>query len=913
MRKTTLFLFILVSFFQVNAQNLKDTISNKVITIFHYGPSDEFINKLSDHFHIKVKYDTAFLHKTILDIDFASVKLPDVLKEFCKKTDSKFLINSKNIVYIFKKYQKIDIDAVDFVPELVVKKVYEGPPSKTNFTITGRTVDKKTGETLPYVTLNVVNTKIQTISNIDGLFTLNNVPSDTAKISANYVGYNTFNIFLTPTTITQNLKFELDQPSTFDDEVVVVAKIPNILKANEKVGMYKMTPSKLAVLPNVGEKDILRSFQLMPGISAANENSAGLYVRGGTPDQSLVLYDGFTVYNVDHLFGFFSAFNSNAIKDVQLYKGSFDSKYGGRMSSVAEFTGKEGSSKKLNFGVDISLMSVNAFFESPLSKKSTFFIAARKSFKGPLYDKIFKQYSAEQPVTGSGFSGGRRGNRFAASNTSQIASYFYDLNAKYTYRPSTKDVISLSFFNGTDDLDNSTKINPPSFLSNTGIKLSFDNSDITNWGNTGTSAKWSRKWNSNLYSNTLISFSNYYSDRNLSSAGSIVRNDSTITFNNGTFENNRLKDYSAKIDFEYKLSGMSQLEFGTQINHFDVSYKYAQNDTSYIINRQTQGNLSAAYLQHKFNYNDIFKMTLGGRANYFQPTQQFYFEPRVNAQLNLSKEFSLKAAGGRYYQFIKRVVREDIQQGSRDFWILTDGVKLPIAYNDQMSVGASFENKNYLFDVEAYDKKLMGLSEYSLRIARSFTIPGQSSLVPVENFLQGTGKARGIDFLIQKKSGKINGWIAYTLGEVLNNYPAYKDGDFYASNDVTHELKIVGIYKWRSWDFSMTWIYATGKPYTSIDGGYSQNLPDGSTRTFYIVSDKNANRLADYHRMDVAANYNLKFADHSTATISFSIFNLYDRKNDWYKQFATQSDYIVETTKNYLGITPNITFSYKFL
>ena len=281
--------------------------------------------------------------------------------------------------------------------------------------------------------------------------------------------------------------------------------------------------------------------------------------------------------------------------------------------------------------------------------------------------------------------------------------------------------------------------------------------------------------------------------------------------------------------------------------------------------------------------------------------------------MNLSKEFSLKAAGGRYYQFIKRVVREDIQQGSRDFWILTDGVKLPIAYNDQMSVGASFENKNYLFDVEAYDKKLMGLSEYSLRIARSFTIPGQSSLVPVENFLQGTGKARGIDFLIQKKSGKINGWIAYTLGEVLNNYPAYKDGDFYASNDVTHELKIVGIYKWRSWDFSMTWIYATGKPYTSIDGGYSQNLPDGSTRTFYIVSDKNANRLVDYHRMDVAANYNLKFADHSTATISFSIFNLYDRKNDWYKQFATQSDYIVETTKNYLGITPNITFSYKFL
>ena len=166
--------------------------------------------------------------------------------------------------------------------------------------------------------------------------------------------------------------------------------------------------------------------------------------------------------------------------------------------------------------------------------------------------------------------------------------------------------------------------------------------------------------------------------------------------------------------------------------------------------------------------------------------------------------------------------------------------------------------------------------------------------------------------LFRSKVGKLNGWIAYTYGVVTNNYPDYKVGDFYASNDVTHEFKIVSIYKWYNWDFSSTWIYATGKPYTSVDGGYTQSLPDGSTRTFYIVSDKNANRLADYHRMDIAATYNVKIEKIGSASISFSIFNLYNRKNEWYKIFNSQSNYIVETTKNFLGITPNITLTYKF-
>jgi hypothetical protein len=922
MPKKIFFVLCLLISFNLKAQNKVDTILKKNITIIHFGDLSSLVNKISEKYNIKFNYDTSKFDKiSELQLDFDNITLEEALKKICNITRSKYIINNIGKIYIIDKFIEVDPGKINVTIKQELKKEYKGAPTKKNFTISGRVIDKKTGESLPYANVGIANSKINIIANVDGLFTLTNIPNDTLKILANNVGYETLEYYLTPTTVLNNLVLELEQPELFNSQVVVFSKIPNILKANDKVGVIKLTPSKLNVLPNLGEKDILRALQLMPGVSAANENSAGLYVRGGTPDQSLVIYDGFTVYNVDHLFGFFSAFNANAIKDVQLYKGSFDAKYGGRLSSVAEFTGKEGSSKKMNYGGDISLMSFNGFFETPINDKSTFFIAGRRSYKGPLYNTIFKQFNPETTSPtgrlGGGSFGGRGFQRFGASNSSELSSFFYDLNSKYTYRPNKKDVISLSFFSGGDDLNNSTKINPPSFLSNTGVNLSFDNSDITNWGNIGSSAKWSRRWSSKLYSNTLASFSNYYSQRNLSNSGSIVKNDSTINFKTGTFEDNQLLDYSIKSDFELKFNELNKLEFGGQVNNFDVKYKYAQNDTSTIIDRHTNGNLIAGYLQDKVEVYGFLKLTFGGRINYFQPTKKYYIEPRLNLTYNLTDKLLLKGSAGRYYQFIKRVIKEDIQQGSRDFWVLSDGEKLPIAYNDQISFGGSYESKDYLFDVEAYNKNLFGLSEYSLRINRQFGGPGgpgqnNNTLIPVESFLQGTGKAKGIDFLIQKKSGKFNGWIAYSLGEVTNNYPAYKIGDFYASNDVTHEFKVVGIYKWHDWDFSSTWIYATGKPYTSVDGGYSQSLPDGTTRTFYIVSDKNANRLTDYHRLDIATTYNIKFERHGSASLSFSIFNVYNRKNEWYKMFSSQSNYIVETTKNFLGITPNLTLTYKF-
>jgi hypothetical protein len=676
-----------------------------------------------------------------------------------------------------------------------------------------------------------------------------------------------------------------------------------------------MTPRKLAELPNIGERDILRSLQLMPGVSAANEGSSGLYVRGGTPDQNLILYDGFTVYHVDHLYGFFSAFNPNAVKDVQLYKGGFESKFAGRLSSVTEITGKDGNSKGLNYGGDLSLLSANVFAEVPIGKKFTSLFAFRKSYQGPIYDKIFKQYnSASDRVAvqrpGGGMGGPGRGfnNNFAA----QVSSYFYDLNTKMTYRPSDKDAVSFSLFNGTDNLDNGMKLDMPDFMRDAGRSFSSDNTDLTEYGNLGASLKWSRRWNSKLYGSTLFSYSNYYSNRDRSNNRTMTDSIGNIeTFKMGTIENNDLRDYSFKSDYTYDISEKNQLGFGVQLTQYDIDYSYSQNDTSVILDISSKGKLMGGYLQSKLKFLDHhLTLTPGIHATYYEVTGKTYAEPRLSASYDMNDKLKIVGAWGQYYQFANRIIREDILSGSRDFWILSDEDKIPVSKATHYIIGTNYDTKEYLFSIEAYYKQLSGLSEYSLRFNPR---PGQRGVNYEQNFYTGKGYAQGIELLAQKKYGNLTGWVSYTLAQARNQFDVYGEDYFPASQDVTNEFKAISIYRWRNWSFSGTWIYTTGRPYTAPEGGYKVTLLDGTEKTYISAGIKNSRRLADYHRLDLAVNYFIKSRDRQTdrGSVSFSLFNVYDRNNIWYKEYQIVEDEIISIDKEFLGITPNLTLTLK--
>jgi ferric enterobactin receptor len=397
------------------------------------------------------------------------------------------------------------------------QKTYFGPPKKFNYTLSGIVKDQLTGEALPFASLRVSGTRYGVTANADGYFTLPKIPTDTSTLVVSYIGYTSASIFLNPELPIKNFRIELSPSSKVLDDIIVISSKENVsFSQRDEISVIKITPQLISSMPNIGEKDIMRSFQLMPGVSAYNESSSGLYVRGGTPDQNLVLYDGFTVYHVDHLYGFFSAFNTNSLKDVQLYKGGFESRFGGRLSSVTEITGKDGNQKKFNLGGDISLLSVNLFTEIPIGKRFTSVIAFRRSYKGPIYNKLFEKFNGNEsenettlPPPGGGPSGGGPsgggpggpGGPPQANTT--VSSFFYDLNGKFTLRPTDSDIVTVSVFNGTDKLDNGNSISAPS-LSGGPSGLDISNTDLTQYGNVGMSLKWSRKWTSRLYGTTII-------------------------------------------------------------------------------------------------------------------------------------------------------------------------------------------------------------------------------------------------------------------------------------------------------------------------------------------------------------------------------------------------------------------------
>lgn len=792
-------------------------------------------------------------------------------------------------------------------------KQYFGPPTTFNFTLTGQVRDRSTGEALPFATVMVKGTSSGTVTNADGCFTLVQVPTDTSVLLAQYVGYATTSFFLTPYTTKKNLLIEIRPSMQTLQTVNIVGEKEELVLANKTdVNTVKMTPKKLENLPSFGEKDIMRSLQLLPGISASNESSSGLYVRGGTPDQNLVLYDGFTVYHVDHLYGFYSAFNTNAVKDVQLYKGSFESRFGGRISSVTEITGKDGNQNKFNAGVDVSLLSVNAFLEVPIGRKFTSVIAFRRSYQGFLYNTIFDKFnkrSTENQPENTGGPGGRQ-----VQNTT-VTSYFYDLNGKFTFRPSERDIFSLSIFNSSDKLDNSSAMSAPSFGASGG-GFGMNSTDLTKYGNIGASLKWARKKNDKLYRTTLLSYSNYFSDRDRSQDRNTMNTsgDTLNTTRMGMFENNDLRDYTFKTDYQWDLAPSVQLAFGAFGTWFDIKYDYAQTDTSNVLDKDNEALLIGGYFQGKFKLaKDKLQILPGFRFNYFGPTGHFYPEPRLSVNYNLTDRLVVKAGTGLFYQFVNRVTREDIMSGSRDFWLLSNGSSVPVSSAVHFDLGLAYETVDYLFSAEAYYKQIENLTEYSLRFD-----PSPMGVSVDENFFSGQGFSEGIEFLAQKKAGNLNGWLSYTLGEARNRFDVYTGSYYPANQDVTHEFKAVLMYKLKRWDFSATWIFATGRPYTAPSGAYTITLLDGTTQDFFTVTAKNGVRLPDYNRADISVNYKLLLGNkgerkrRDIGYIGFSIFNLYNRQNVWYKEFVIEDRAIVETNVNYMGITPNIVLSLKF-
>ncbi len=899
LKRNTLFLFFLSFFFHsAISQDFQDI---KIKDNFSDERLDLIFLELKIQYRINFDYDEKLIENVRVSASIPKTLLSNAMPIILDGTGLGFELIPPRTVKITDK------------PRRKKAEIAAAKPTRSNFSVTGIVKDQDSGETLPFATILLHKTTNGSSANVDGYFTLFDVPTDTAILEVQYLGYKTRLFRLNPSMDINDLEIDMQASATSLQEIIVTdTKKEQLLKASQGVSRISFSPAQLDKVPSFGEKDIFRSLQLLPGISGSNESSSGLFVRGGTPDQNLILFDGFTVYHVDHLFGFFSAFNANAIKDVQLHKGGFDAKFGGRLSSVVDLTGKDGNSEEFDMGFGVSLVSLNAFMETPFAKgKGSILVAGRRSFQSTFYNNLFESFAGttEQANQGRGGFGGRGGQQTVSPN-----SYFYDLNAKVSYRPSSKDLISLSFYNGQDDLDNSRNTDQNALRRNFGggdpnFTFTRESTDLTQWGNWGASGKWSRKWTDRFYTNTHFSYSNYYSERDRSNITTVTRNDTTTIRNNGTYEFNDLQDFSFKTDNEWKVSSKNQLEFGAQLTYNDIDYQFIQNDTLEVLNRADKGWTNSLYVSDRHTFGDKLIVKAGLRASHYSVTNKLYLEPRTSVTYLLSDKIKLKGAWSRHNQFATRVVREDIQQGSRDFWLLANDETVPTSFAEHFISGISYETPSLLFDVEAYYKNLDGLSEYSTRL-NTTGFGRERTLNYEELFYAGTGVAKGLEFLIQKKSGKFTGWLGYTLGSVKYDFEAFGEEPFFANQDQTHELKLVGNYTFGKLTLGATFIYSTGRPYTAPTGYYELELLDGTSSGFFEVSGKNAVRYPDYHRFDLSATYDMNWGS-SKASFGLSIFNLYNRQNIWYKEYDVIEGELLETDVSLLNFTPSLFFNWK--
>ncbi|MEM8890838.1 MAG: carboxypeptidase-like regulatory domain-containing protein, partial [Bacteroidota bacterium] len=459
--------------------------------------------------------------------------------------------------------------------------------------ISGIVLGKDSRERLPYADILIKGTKQGTSTNVDGYFSLLNAPEEAIVLQISYVGYANLEL---PIEAGSEDITELEIALSFDfelDEVVLTAQSYKVMNASDGISTIQVSPAQLALFPNIGEVDIFRSLQLLPGVSGSNESSSGLYVRGGTPDQNLVLLDGMTVYNVDHFFGFFSAFNAEAIKDVQLYKGAFPAKYGGRLSSVVDLTGKTGDPNKVHGNFGVNLLNAKAGIQIPLFKKATFSLHGRRSYtdiiQNELYKDIFGVFTQTENLPNiDGLE----------VTTIEPDFYFFDLNSKLSITPTKKDVLAFSFYSGADHLLESNDITIERGANPT-ILIDIDLDEQSDWGNRGFSGKWSRQWNPKWYSNLLFASSNYFSkyNRDLGILASIPENDTIVADRNiRTFEDNDVRDISLRFDNEWQLSPKHKLEFGTLLTEAKVDYEFVRDDTLSILDLQQEGRYAAVYL-----------------------------------------------------------------------------------------------------------------------------------------------------------------------------------------------------------------------------------------------------------------------------------------------------------------------------
>ncbi|OJJ15344.1 hypothetical protein BKI52_38670 [marine bacterium AO1-C] len=868
--KNSFFLFFIFVWLWVGLLPVQSQ-STVISEDFQDIPLKRALNTISKKYKVKIAYNSRLVRDIKITQSIKNLSLNDALKQILSGHPIGFSIIKKNKILLYK---KSDTESAS------------SPP--TTIDISGKVKDITTGELLPFANIRILGTRRGTVTNVDGFFALPKVPNDEIILEVSYIGYQTAKV----KTKADQTSFVIQlNPIVSELKEVVVEYQAKMVQPSSDVGQMSINPAKFASLPNLGENDIFRTLQWLPGINATNETTAGLRIRGSSPDQNLIYFDGFSIYHTDHFLGIFSAFNANAIKDIQVYKGGFPAKFGGRVSSVIDITGKSGDQYKPRVGVGGNLVSGNMIVELPFKNNSSLLIAGRRSYSDLFATNVYNSlanYVSTQP---------RIRYLFSPEDSEGIGTNvnFYDLNVKYTIRPTKKDIFSISVYNGQDQLNIKSNFEgeillPPPSLNgrnntcNTKINvvpnpnggpgplpgtnpgedrdadLDLLVNDNLDWGNTGVGLRWGRLWNQKFYSNIKLGYSRYYSNYRGSSEEVQTDADSIYTIQASASQDNILTDVTFRWDNDWTISDDHTLSFGLLATFNDIQYEQLIDECIVFERRNISGTQYTLYTQDAIKPFSNLQINAGARLTYYNVNQQFYFAPRASFQYDITNRLKLKGAWGKYYQFINQINTSQLRESGYDFWTLPDGLDIPIIQSDHFILGGTYQTKLFTIDIEAYYKSLQGLVFYDFKPNEARRMGpnhgsnggggnppppppgggppppppprggggGRGEPLDVEKYLTGEGISQGVDVLLQKKKGKYTGWLGYSFNQLFYKFQTINLGEYFTpSVSVPHEFKTVHMLSLRNWDFSATFVYGTGQGYR-LPATFFERIRNGS-------------------------------------------------------------------------------------
>ncbi len=776
------------------------------------------------------------------------------------------------------------------------------------YTVSGFVTNAESGEKLIGAAVynpNAVN--MGTIANTYGFYSLT-LPKMKLKIAASYVGYTTeiAEFELTKDTV---INFAL-KPGNELEEVKIFGKKTEAQKT--EMGKIDIPVKTIKTIPALlGEVDVLKAIQLLPGVQSGTEGTSGFYVRGGGPDQNLILIDGVPVYNANHLFGFFSVFNADAIREVSIIKGGFPARYGGRLSSVLDIRMKEGNMKKFSGSASVGIISSKFTFEGPIIKdKTSFLISARRTYIDLLSLPIQRIYLNENNPGTKSSSG----------------YFFWDVNAKINHKFSDKNRIYLSVYTGKDKAYSKIKDTWKEFADEFNSNLA--------WGNITSALRWNHILGKKLFANTTLTYSKYKFGVSLAEKSTDTQRNE---FDEFAFDyNSGIEDYGAKIDFDYNPSVNHNIKFGVnyiyhtfspgiQAFHVNSNQENSKIDTTFG-NSDIYANEYYIYAEDELKIFKNLKANIGVHYSGFYVSDTLYqsVQPRISVRYLINQQWSVKAAYTKMEQYLHLLTNTSIGLPT-DLWLPVTNNLLP-QKSTQYAFGSVYSYKGFDFSIEAYYKTMNNLIEYKegASFVSGFSEEGAESKRAWENKIEtdGKGTSYGIEILIKKNIGKTTGWIGYTWSKTDRQFSNVSFGEpFPYTYDRRHDVGIVVTHKFNNKiDVAGTWVYGTGNAVTLAYESYQalsryEQYYEEDYIEYNIVDNiekRNNFRMPAYHRLDLGVNFR-KQKKYGKRTWSVGAYNVYNRKNPFYLRFGRDENGDRALFQYSLfPIIPSVSYKYEF-